>query len=35
MITTVAVGTDGSATAKAAVEEAAEIARRFEAKLVL
>ena len=31
MITTVAVGTDGSATAKAAVEEAAEIARRFDA----
>jgi nucleotide-binding universal stress UspA family protein len=35
VITTVAVGTDGSATAQAAVEEAAEIARRFEAKLVL
>jgi nucleotide-binding universal stress UspA family protein len=35
MISTVAVGTDGSATAESAVREAAEIARRFEAKLVL
>jgi nucleotide-binding universal stress UspA family protein len=35
MISTIAVGTDGSATAAAAVQEAAEIARRFEAKLVL
>ena len=35
MISTVAVGTDGSATASAAIEEAAEIARRFDAKLVL
>ena len=35
MISTVAVGTDGSATAAEAVKEAAEIARRFEAKLVL
>jgi nucleotide-binding universal stress UspA family protein len=35
MISTVAVGTDGSATANEAVREAAEIARRFEAKLVL
>jgi nucleotide-binding universal stress UspA family protein len=35
MISTVAVGTDGSATADVAVREAAEIARRFEAKLVL
>jgi nucleotide-binding universal stress UspA family protein len=35
MISTVAVGTDGSGTAAEAVEEAAEIARRFEAKLVL
>ena len=35
MITTVAVGTDGSKTAAEAVSEAAEIARRFEAKLVL
>jgi nucleotide-binding universal stress UspA family protein len=32
---TVAVGTDGSATAREAVSEAAEIARRFDAKLVL
>jgi nucleotide-binding universal stress UspA family protein len=32
---TVAVGTDGSATAREAVSEAAEIARRFGAKLVL
>jgi nucleotide-binding universal stress UspA family protein len=35
MISTVAVGTDGSATAAEAVKEAAEIARRFDAKLVL
>lgn len=35
MISTVAVGTDGSATAAEAVSEAAEIARRFGAKLVL
>jgi len=35
MISTVAVGTDGSATAEQAVQEAAEIARRFDAKLVL
>jgi nucleotide-binding universal stress UspA family protein len=35
MISTVAVGTDGSATADEAVKEAAEIARRFDAKLVL
>jgi nucleotide-binding universal stress UspA family protein len=35
MISTIAVGTDGSATAAEAVKEAAEIARRFEAKLVL
>ena len=35
MISTVAVGTDGSATAEEAVRQAAELARRFEAKLVL
>ncbi len=35
MISTVAVGTDGSSTAETAVSEAAEIARRFDAKLVL
>ena len=35
MISTVAVGTDGSTTAEEAVKEAAEIARRFGAKLVL
>ena len=35
MLSTVAVGTDGSATAGKAVEAAAEIARRFDAKLVL
>lgn len=35
MISTVAVGTDGSATAEEAVREAAEMARRFSAKLVL
>lgn len=34
-IATVAVGTDGSATAGRAVAEAVAIARRFEAKLVL
>lgn len=35
MITTVAVGTDGSETAGEAIRQAAEIARRFDAKLVL
>lgn len=35
MISTVAVGTDGSETAREAVEQAAEFARRFDAKLVL
>ena len=35
MISTVAVGTDGSATANAAVQQAAEIAGRFGAKVVL
>jgi nucleotide-binding universal stress UspA family protein len=35
MISTVAVGTDGSGTAAEAVKAAAEIARRFGAKLVL
>ena len=35
MISTVAVGTDGSATANEAVNQAAELARRFDAKLVL
>ena len=35
MISTVAVGTDGSTTADQAVKEAAEIARRFDARLVL
>jgi nucleotide-binding universal stress UspA family protein len=35
MISTVAVGTDGTPTADRAVKEAAEIARRFDAKLVL
>ena len=35
MISTVAVGTDGSGTADLAVREATEIARRFGAKLVL
>ena len=35
MFSTVAVGTDGSGTAAAAVERAADIARRFDAKLVL
>jgi nucleotide-binding universal stress UspA family protein len=35
MFSTVAVGTDGSATAAEAVRAAAEIARRFDAKVVL
>lgn len=35
MISTVAVGTDGSATAAEAIEAATDIARRFDAKLVL
>ena len=35
MISTVAVGTDGTSTASEAVKAAAEIARRFDAKLVL
>jgi nucleotide-binding universal stress UspA family protein len=35
MISTVAVGTDGSPTADEAVKQAAEIARRFDARLVL
>jgi nucleotide-binding universal stress UspA family protein len=35
MISTVAVGTDGTPTAGEAVRSAAEIARRFDAKLVL
>ena len=35
MISTVAVGTDGSPTASEAVSEATEIARRFDAKLWL
>jgi nucleotide-binding universal stress UspA family protein len=35
MVTTVAVGIDGSATAAEAVKMAAEVARRFEAELVL
>jgi nucleotide-binding universal stress UspA family protein len=35
MISTVAVGTDGSQTASRAVEVAADMARRYEAKLVL
>jgi nucleotide-binding universal stress UspA family protein len=35
MISTVAVGTDGSETAEEAVRQAAEIARRYEAKLML
>ena len=35
MVSTVAVGTDGSETAGEAVEQAAEFARRFDAKLVL
>jgi nucleotide-binding universal stress UspA family protein len=35
MISIIAVGTDGSATASEAVAAAAELARRFDAKLVL
>ncbi|MGH9193164.1 MAG: universal stress protein, partial [Acidimicrobiales bacterium] len=35
MVTTVAVGVDGSATAAEAVKMAAEVARRFEAELIL
>ncbi|HYY04929.1 MAG TPA: universal stress protein [Candidatus Limnocylindria bacterium] len=35
MISTIAVGTDGSATASKAVDVAAEMARRFDARLVL
>jgi nucleotide-binding universal stress UspA family protein len=35
VISTVAVGTDGSETASEAVQQAAEFARRFDAKLVL
>jgi nucleotide-binding universal stress UspA family protein len=35
MISTVAVGTDGSATASEAVNLAADVARRFDAKLIL
>jgi nucleotide-binding universal stress UspA family protein len=35
MISTIAVGTDGSETAETAVNVAAEMARRFDAKLVL
>ena len=35
MLSTVAVGTDGSPTASEAVAMAVELARRFEAKLVL
>jgi nucleotide-binding universal stress UspA family protein len=35
MIATIAVATDGSATASKAVEMASELARRFDAKLVL
>jgi nucleotide-binding universal stress UspA family protein len=35
MISTIAVGTDGSETAGKAVEVAAEMARRFDAKVVL
>jgi nucleotide-binding universal stress UspA family protein len=35
MLATIAVGTDGSATASKAVEVAAEMARQFDAKLVL
>ena len=35
MISTVAVGTDGSETASRAVEVAADMARRYDAKLVL
>jgi nucleotide-binding universal stress UspA family protein len=35
VISTVAVGTDGSETAREAVDQAADFARRFDAKLVL
>jgi nucleotide-binding universal stress UspA family protein len=35
VISTVAVGTDGSETAREAVKQAADFARRFDAKLVL
>jgi nucleotide-binding universal stress UspA family protein len=35
VISTIAVGTDGSATAAEAVKQAAEVASRFDAKLVL
>jgi nucleotide-binding universal stress UspA family protein len=35
MISTIAVGTDGSATASQAVQMAGDLARRFDAKLVL
>ena len=35
MLSTIAVGTDGSATASKAVEVAAEMAQKFDAKLVL
>jgi nucleotide-binding universal stress UspA family protein len=35
VVSTVAVGTDGSETASEAVKQAAEFARRFDAKLVL
>ena len=35
MISTIAVGTDGSATAAEAVRQAADLARRLDAKLVL
>jgi nucleotide-binding universal stress UspA family protein len=35
MLATIAVGTDGSTTASKAVEVAAEMARRFDARLVL
>ncbi|HEY1277355.1 MAG TPA: universal stress protein [Thermoleophilaceae bacterium] len=35
MLATIAVGTDGSATASKAVEVAADMARRFDARLVL
>ena len=35
MFSTVAVGTDGSATAGEAIDKAVEIAKRFDAKLVL
>ena len=35
MISTIAVGTDGSETARKAVEMAVEMARRFDARVVL